>query len=225
MAEKMTEQTRPVRIVFLDRDTLRATLRAPRFPHEWQDYAETRPSQIVERLAEAEVAVVNKVRLTARELEALPRLRLVAVAATGTDNVDVGYCERRGIKVRNVQDYARASVPEHVLMLMLTLRRNLFAIRAEVERGGWERAPHFTLLDHTIHDLAGATLGIVGYGTLGRAVERLARAFGMNILVAEHRGASRAREGRTLFHEVLKRSDIVTLHVPLKSETRNLIVR
>lgn len=221
-----TETASTVRIVFLDRDALRADLRQPRFAHEWRDYGQTDGAQeVVERLRRADIAIVNKVRLREAELERLPSLRFVAVAATGVDNIDLAYCRRRGIPVSHVRGYARRSVPEHVLMLILTLRRNLVAYREDLQAGAWERAPHFCLLDHPMHDLHGSTLGIVGYGTLGRAVEELARAFGMRVLVAEHKGAGATRDGRTPFVETLRQSDIVTLHAPLTTETRGLIGR
>lgn len=215
-----------MRIVFLDRDALRADVRRPRFAHEWREYGQTvGTEEVVERLRGADIAIVNKVRLREAALEQLPSLRFVAVAATGVDNVDLAYCRRRGIPVSHVRGYARRSVPEHVLMLMLALRRNLVAYREDLQAGAWERAPHFCLLDHPMHDLSGSTLGIVGYGTLGRAVEGLAHAFGMRVLVAEHKGAKTTRDGRTSFVETLRESDIVTLHAPLTTETRALIGR
>ena len=210
-------------IVFLDRDTLRAELRPPAFEHRWVDYGETRPEEVFERLREATVAVTNKVALGADVLARLPALRLVAVAATGTDNVDLDFCRGRGIAVTNVRGYAVRTVPEHVFALVLALRRNLFAYRADVRRGEWERAPHFTLLTHEIRDLHGSALGVVGHGTLGRAVAGLGAALGMRVLVSEHKGAARVREGRVAFAEVLRESDVLTLHVPLTAETRGLV--
>lgn len=210
-------------IVFLDRDTLRAELRSPSFPHRWVEYGETRPEEVAERLAGATVAVVNKVVLGADVLARLPRLRLIAVAATGTDNVDLKFCRGRGIEVTNVRGYARRTVPEHVLALTLALRRNLFAYREDVRRGEWERAPHFTLLTHEVRDLHNSVLGVVGYGSLGRAVAELGGAVGMRVLVAERRGAGAVREGRVGFEEVLRESDVLTLHVPLNAETRGLV--
>jgi len=212
-------------IVFLDRDTLRADLREPSFEHRWIDYGETKPEQVLERLGDATVAITNKVALRADALSQLPRLRLIAVAATGTDNVDLDFCRERGIAVSNVRGYARHTLPEHVLMLMLALRRNLLAYREDVRRGRWERAAHFSLLTHEIRDLHGSTLGVVGYGTLGRAVAELARSLGMRVLVAEHRGAARVREGRVSFEEVLREGDVLTLHAPLNAETRGLVGR
>ena len=212
-------------IVFLERDTLRATLRRPAFEHVWRDYDTTRPEQVEERLKGATVAVVNKLPLGREVLARLPSLRLIAVAATGTDNVDLGFCRSRGIEVRNVRGYARETLPEHVMMLVLALSRNLVGYRADVREGLWQRAGQFCLHTREIRDLHGAALGLVGYGTLGRGVERLARPFGMGVLIAERRGAEALREGRTPFVEVLRRADVLSLHVPLNDETRGLIGR
>ncbi|HEX8293494.1 MAG TPA: NAD(P)-dependent oxidoreductase, partial [Pyrinomonadaceae bacterium] len=133
------------------------------------------------------------------------------------------FCRARGREVRTVSDYARETVPEHVLMLALALSRSLLGLRADVRAGAWQSAGQFCLQTRGIRDLHGSALGIVGYGTLGRGVERLARAFGMEVLISERKGAGRVREGRTPFEEVLRRSDVLTLHVPLDEETRNLI--
>ena len=212
-------------IVFLERDTIRAELRPPAFEHRWLDYSVTRPEEVLERLAGATVAVVNKLPLRADVLARLPRLRLIAVAATGTDNIDLEFCRRRGIAVSNVTGYARHTLPEHVLTLALALRRNLLGYREDVRAGLWQRARQFCLHTREIHDLHGSTFGVVGHGTLGRGVARLARAFGARVLVAERKGASAAREGRTPFAEVLGRSDVLSLHVPLGAETRGLVGR
>jgi glycerate dehydrogenase len=212
-------------IVFLERDTLRAELRPPEFEHRWIDYGATLPDEVLERLGDATIAVVNKLPLRAGVLAQLPRLRLIAVAATGTDNIDLAFCRERGIAVSNVNGYARHTLPEHALMLALALRRNLFAYREDVRAGQWQSARQFCLHAREIHDLHGSTLGVVGHGALGRGVERLARAFGMDVLVAERKGARHAREGRTPFEEVLRRSDVLSLHVPLVAETRGLVGR
>lgn len=215
------------RIVFLERHTLHAPLRKPSFEHKMRFYddTETRPGELVERLKEATVVIVNKTPLRADLLERLPTLKLIAVAATGTDNIDLEFCRARGIEVRNVRGYAGDTLPEHVFMMALALSRGLLPYREDVRAGLWHRSDQFCLQTRWLRDLYGSTLGIVGYGTLGRAVERLARAFGMEILISEHKGAGELREGRTPFEEVLRRSDVVTLHVPLTEETRNLIGR
>ncbi|HEX8498967.1 MAG TPA: D-2-hydroxyacid dehydrogenase [Pyrinomonadaceae bacterium] len=212
-------------VVFLERDTLRADLRRPAFEHVWRDYGSTRPGEAFERLKDATVAVVNKLPLGADLLGLLPSLGLIAVAATGTDNIDLEFCRARGIEVRNVRGYARETLPEHVLMLALALSRNLVGYREDVRAGLWQRAGQFCLHTREIRDLHGAALGLVGYGTLGRGVERLARAFGMEVLIAERKGARELREGRTAFGEVLGRADVLSLHVPLNEETRGMMGR
>jgi len=210
-------------IVFLDRDALKADVRRPRFAHEWREYARTAPEQIVERLRPATIAITNKASLGEEELAQLPALKLIAVAATGYNMIDIESCRRRGVAVANVRGYAVHAVPEHTLMLMLALRRNLLRYRADVRGGEWQRATQFCLFDHPIRDLRGATLGVIGYGALGQAVAKLARAFGMKVLISERHNARTARDGRTPFAEVLRASDVVTLHTPLTDETRHLI--
>jgi glycerate dehydrogenase len=210
-------------IVFLDRNTLRAELRRPAFSHRWVEYAETSRDEVLERLQGATIAITNKVPLRETELAHLPALKFIAVAATGVDIVDLDYCRRRGIQVSNVRNYAPHSVPEHVFALILSLRRNLFRYRDEIERGAWQRAGIFCLLDYPILELHESRLGIVGHGALGQAVEKLATAFGMRVMVSEHKNAEKIRPGRTSFEETLSTSDILTLHCPLTDETRHLI--
>ncbi|MDT4955938.1 MAG: glycerate dehydrogenase [Acidobacteriota bacterium] len=211
------------RIVFLDRSTLEANIRRPAFEHQWTDYQTTAQEEVVERLAGATIAITNKVPLREAELARLPDLKLIAVAATGTDIIDLDYCRRRNLPVANVRGYARHSVPEHVLMLILALRRNLFHYAEEVERGAWQQASSFCLLTHSIRDLHDSTLGIIGYGALGQGAEKLALAFGMRVLISEHKNAEKIRAGRVSFGEVLRASDIISLHCPLNEETRGLI--
>ena len=211
------------RIVFLERNTFDAEFRRPRFNHEWIEYGETERGQIVERLRDATIAICNKLPLREPELSSVPTLRLIAVAATGVDNIDLSYCKRRGLAVCNTRNYARHSLPEHALMLMLALRRNLVAYIQDVRDSKWQKAKQFCLLDHAIHDLYNSRIGIIGYGSLGKAVAALAGSIGMQVLVAERKHATTTREGRTEFGEVLRLSDVLTLHCPLTEETRNLI--
>lgn len=210
------------RIVFLDRDSIKADFRAPVFLHEWINFPTTSAADIVARLRGATIAITNKVPLRKRDLEQLPNLKMIAVAATGTDCVDTGYCRKRGIIVTNVRNYSVNSVPEHVFTLMLALRRNLLAVQADVSAGKWQQSPVFCLLDHHIRELYNSTLGIIGYGTLGKAVEKIALAFGMRVVISEHKFASRIRRGRISFEEVLRMSDVVTLHSPLTEETQGM---
>jgi glycerate dehydrogenase len=210
-------------IVFLDRATLVADLRAPSFPHTWTDHATTLIEQAAERLRSATIAVVNKVAITRDLLSRSPNLKLVAVAATGVNNVDLEACRAQGVAVCNIRDYATHTVPEHVFMLLLALRRNLLAWRRSLAQGAWQRADRFCLFDHEMHDLHGSTLGLIGHGSIGEGVAQLAHAFGMRVLIAERRDATSIRPGRMAFDEVLRQSDAISLHTPLTKATRNLI--
>jgi glycerate dehydrogenase len=211
------------RIVFLDRKTVRAPLRPPRFLHEWRDHDFTPPEKAAERLLDATIAITNKVPLKAHELNPLKSLRLVAVAATGVDVVDLEYCRKNNITVCNIPHYATASVAELVFLMILSIRRNIHNYRTAVRAGLWQKSPTFSLLDYPMHDLAGSTLGLIGHGEIARAVEVRAKAFGMQVLIAERKHAPAVRPGRTPFKEVLGRSDVLSLHAPLSAETRKLI--
>ncbi|GAB3458594.1 D-2-hydroxyacid dehydrogenase [Massilia terrae] len=211
------------RIVFLDRDSLQANVRPPRFEHHWTEYTGTERAQVAERLAGATIAISNKVPLRADDLERLPDLKMIAIAATGTDNVDLDACRARGIAVANIRNYSVVAVPEHVFALVLSLRRNLFAYRFDVEAGRWEQSTRFCLLDHPIADLAGSRLGIVGYGALGHKVAHLARAFGMRVAVATRTPPQDPDIELMPLDELLATSDVVSLHLPLNEQTRNLI--
>jgi len=211
------------RIVFLDRSSLVATLKKPSFAHTWADHPTTMPGEVVERLSGATIAVTNKIALRKDALAALPELKLIAVAATGTDIVDVAECKARGIVVSNIRNYAVATLPEHVFTLMLALRRNLIAYRADVEAGKWQKSTAFCLLDHPLHDISGSTLGVIGLGALGARVARLGQAFGMRVLGYDP--IAPAGEGVTTatVPEILAQSDVVSLHLPLTPTTRNMI--
>jgi glycerate dehydrogenase len=212
-------------VVFLDRSSLRARVRAPAFAHAWQDYERTATDEVVVRLAGATIAVTNKVPLRAAALAQLPLLRMVAVAATGTDIVDVAACRARGIVVSNIRNYATSSLPEHVFALALALRRNLAAYRADVEAGLWQRADSFCLLTHPIGDLAGSTLGLIGFGALGKSVARLGVAFGMRVLAYDPVADALPSVQMTDVDDILRQGDIVSLHLPLTDATRHLIGR
>ena len=155
------------RIVYLERDSIRAVLRAPTFPHVWEEYPLTAADQVFERIAEASIVIVNKVPMRAELLARLPTPAIIACAATGTDNVDLAWCREHGLPVSNIRGYAVNTVPEHVMMLMLALRRQLLAYRADVQAGRWQQAPMFCFFDHPLRDLHGSTLGLIGRGSLG----------------------------------------------------------
>lgn len=184
-------------------------------------YAETSPEQVAERIADAEVVVVNKVSLTAELLVQAPALKLICVAATGTNNVDLQTARRQGIRVVNCQAYGTASVVQHVMTLMLALHTNLIAYHTAVQAGDWGRSKQFCLLDFPIQELAGKTLGIIGYGNLGAGVAKIAEAFGMQVLIAQRGQAPQA--GRMPLAQLLPQVDVLSLHCPLTKETENLI--
>jgi len=213
------------KIVFLDRATVapHIALRRPRFDHELIEFARTTPEEVVARLTGASIAIVNKVPLTGEVLARLPALRLIALAATGTDCVDKSYCQRKGIAVANIRGYAVNTVPEHTFALILALRRNIVAYRNDVLAGEWQKAGQFCFFHHPIRDLAGARLGIIGEGVLGQRVAELARAFGMVPLFAAHKGVRGLGPLYTPWQEVLETSDVITLHSPLTPQTRGMI--
>lgn len=223
MAEAMPEKTSRESIVFLDRGSLRANLRTPAFSHDWRDYDSTSASDVVDRLSGATIAIVNKVRLTRDVLGRLPNLRLIAVAATGTDVIDVDACTERGISVTNVRGYAVHSLPEHVFAMMLALRRSLAFHRMTIDEGRWSSSEHFCVFSQPMHDLAGSTLGLLGFGALGRSVAALGLAFGMRIMAFDHYQIADANVVRASLDDVLRKSDVVSLHLPLTSATRNMI--
>ena len=208
-------------IVFLDRDSLIATIRKPSFEHRWRDYPATNANEVVERLRGATIAITNKVPLRADAIAQLPDLKMIAVAATGTDNVDLAACRERGVVVANIRNYSLVSVPEHCFALLLAVRRNLRAYVADVEDGRWEQSTRFCLLDHPIGDLAGSRLGIVGYGALGRRVAQIARAFGMDVAVTSRSPVADTDVVQLALDELLATSDVVSLHLPLTDQTRH----
>jgi len=210
-------------IVFLERDSIDATIRRPAFPHSWEEFGKVGVDELVQKLERASIVVVNKLPLRAATLASLPHLRLIAVAATGTDNVDIATCRERGVTVSNVRGYAEHTVPEHAFALILALRRNLFAYRADVRNGLWQRSDRFCLSGHTIGDLHGATLGIFGEGSIGQGVASIARAFGMRVLFADHAPPKGTDVQFTPVDRVLAESDIVSLHLPLTADTSKLI--
>jgi glycerate dehydrogenase len=211
------------RVVFLDRASLKATVRNFKFDAEYIEHEKTAPPQVAGRLADATIAIVNKVPLRAETLKQLPKLKMIAVAATGYDVVDVAYCKQHGIAVANIRNYAVHTVPEHAFAMILALRRNLLAYRLDVEAGVWNRSEQFCFFTHPIGDLHGATLGIIGEGAIGQSTAAIGRAFGMRVAFADHPPPKMEGVVFTPHDEVLAQSDVISLHCPLVPATRNLI--
>ncbi len=185
-------------------------------------HAQSTTDESRERLAGATVAIVNKVVLDAATLEALPELRLICVLATGTNNIDTAAAERLGIAVRNVTAYGTASVAQHTLMLMLALANRLPLYQRDVAAGRWGESPFFCLMGHTTLQLEGKHLAIVGQGTLGGKVGRLAEAFGMRVTFAARPG-NEANDSRPGLAELAPEADVISLHCPLNEATRHLV--
>ncbi|WP_102523075.1 D-2-hydroxyacid dehydrogenase [Vibrio tapetis] len=212
-------------IVLLDRETIPTHIHFPElsFDHQWFEHAFTPAEEVAQRIEHAVVVISNKVRLDESNLANAKQLKLIVVAATGVNNVDLDYCHKQGIAVCNVQGYATRSVPEHVIAMLFTLRRNLLAYHQDVQAGKWGVSRQFCFLAHPINDVAGSTMGIIGSGALGQSVAKLAQAIGMNVLFAERKGQTHCREAYLPFEEVLRQADVVSLHCPLNNETQNLI--
>ncbi len=190
----------------------------------WQFHHHSSEQELLARIREAEVVVGNKVFISRAAIEAADRLKLICVAATGYNNIDLQAAAERNIPVCNVRGYATPSVVQHVFMLMLNLARCFVDYQELVKRGGWQANTFFCPLDFGIQELSGKTLGIIGYGELGHAVAHIAQAFGMRVLIAEHKGKP-PRSGRAAFDDVLQQADFTTLHCPLSQETQHLISR
>ncbi|MEF1283692.1 MULTISPECIES: D-2-hydroxyacid dehydrogenase [unclassified Vibrio] len=214
-------------VVFLDRATIPTQIELPSlpFPHHWIEYDFTTPALVVERAHQAEVIITNKVVLDSNILSQLTNLKLVAISATGFNNVDIDYCQQHGIAVTNVQGYATQSVPEHVIAMMFALKRNLKGYHNDIAAGEWQRNKQFCFFTHPISDTAGSTMGVIGSGALGQATAAVAKALGMHVVFAERKGISPCREGYLPFEQVLAQADVLTLHCPLSEETRHLIGR
>jgi glycerate dehydrogenase len=222
---KTPNGSHPLQIVFLDRITLPDTVhvRDPVFAHQWQSHLSSEPSDVQDRVAHADIVITNKVHIGRSAIAAAPRLKLIAVAATGTDIIDLAAARDGGVIVSNIRNYAAHTVPEHTFALMLALRRNIVAYHRSVGTGRWQEAGQFCYFDYSIRDLAATNLGIIGDGVLGRAVADVARAFGMKVLFSDYKGTSGMGPLYTPFTEVLRTADIITLHSPLNPSTRNMI--
>jgi len=180
-------------------------------------------AEISSRLKDVDVGIVNKARVDAQAMAANPQLKLIVLAATGSDNVDVAEAKSRGIAVANIRNYCTPAVVQHVFALILALTRQIPGYQSVVNAGAWQRSNTFALFDYPIRDLTGKTLGIVGYGSLGKGVAEIGRAFGMEVVISARPGASEGEELRVPFQSLLKRADVLSLHCPLTESTRHLI--
>jgi len=183
----------------------------------------TTENQIINRCKNADIIVTNKVILSESTLKKLPKLKLICIAATGTNNVNLKAAARLNIAVTNVAGYAKKSVAQYVFAQILEYYSQTSHHNKNVEDGLWSKSDTFCVLGNPITEVANKTIGIIGYGDLGSSVEKIALAFGMNVLIAERNDVEHIRENRHSFKDVCKQSDIITLHCPHTQSTESLI--
>ena len=213
----------PLHIVVLDRDTLVNRPFDFDFPHALSSYGTTEAHETLERIRGADIVITNKVVISAQAFAENPQLKLVAVTATGVNNVDVEAAKQNGTAVCNIRAYGNESVAEHAFMMMITLMRNLPAYQRDVAAGLWENSPFFCHLGAPMRDLNGKTLAILGRGNIGKTLATYAQAFKMNVVFAEHKNAQSVRDGYVSFDEAIRSADVVSLNCPLTPQTANMI--
>ncbi|HHX2504609.1 D-2-hydroxyacid dehydrogenase [Neisseria mucosa] len=213
----------PLQIVVLDRDTLVNRPFEFDFSHTLSSYGTTEAHETLARIRGADIVITNKVVISAQAFAENPQLKLVAVTATGVNNVDVEAAKQNGTAVCNIRAYGNESVAEHAFMMMITLMRNLPAYQRDVAAGLWENSPFFCHLGAPMRDLNGKTLAIFGRGNIGKTLAAYAQAFKMNVVFAEHKHAQSVRDGYVSFDEAICSADVVSLNCPLTPQTTNMI--
>lgn len=215
----------PLNIVFLDKTGVpNHEIPRPSFPHNWIEYDHTSADQTFERAKEADIIITSKVLFGRELLAKLPKLKLIALTATGTNNIDLVAAKELGIAVKNVVGYSTVTLPEHVLGMIFALKHSLMSYHRDLLlTDRWATCGQFCYVDHPIGDVRGSTLGIFGKGSTGQEVARLAEAVGMKVLFAEHKGAATIREGYTPYESVFEQADVISLHCPLTDNTQQMI--
>ena len=185
-------------------------------------FDETSDEEIAQRIRDVEFVFTNKIRLDEKLLRACNKLQFIGLTATGTDNIDLETARQNNIAVANIRAYCTESVVEHVIGSLLMLTHNLHRYNAAVRAGAWQQATDFCMLTYPIREIAGMTMGIVGYGALGEGVAAAAQALGMNVNVSARPGSDDVPADRVSFDDLLARSDVISLHCPLNDATRGL---
>jgi len=215
-----------MKIVLLDAATLaNANLASLSTLGQLVEYQHTNKEQVLTHCKDADIVISNKVALDAKTLTELPNLKLICVAATGTNNIDLDAAKQLGIRVCNVAGYSTPSVVQHTFTLLGNLMTNIHRYQQDCANGLWQKSNMFCRLDYPITELAGKNFVIFGYGSLGQAVGKVADAFGAQVIIAERPNATDIRPGRIAFTEALKMADVLSIHCPLNDETRNLFNR
>lgn len=189
----------------------------------YREYPNSTESQVIERAANADVIIANKAPITKLVLETLKKIKLVAIVATGYNNVDIAAARLKGVTVCNVAGYAVSTVPQHTFALILNLVTKAYQYYRDIQSGKWHDAASFTLLSYPTFELAGKTIGIIGFGAIGRQVAKIAEAFDMRVLIFDLCDLKDSRYKRVDLDTLLKSSDVITLHCPLTEQTQNLI--
>lgn len=225
MSENKPSKTKQKRIIYLDRAGLpeRFIVRKPSVDHTWIDYPMSHPNQVIERSLGADVLVTNKVKISEEILLACPTVKHIAVSATGFNIIDNEACQRLGVSISNIPNYAATTVAEHVITSALCLRRSLLSYRTKVINGEWQLSDSFCLFANEINDIDNTTFGVIGFGQLGQATAAKAHALGMKVIFHSRSKHSSTFAEQVNFEQVLQQSDIISLHCSLNVQTHNLI--
>jgi len=214
-----------MKAVFLDFSTMGPDLNTDEMRAllpELQIFSVTEDHEVAERVMGATIVLTNKVRINSALLQNAPELRFIGLTATGTDIVDLVAAQRHGVAVCNIRAYCTQSIAEHVFACLLSLAHNIGNYHAAVNAGEWQHSKDSCLLKYPVRELSAMTLGIVGYGELGKGVAKLAENFGMQVIVSTRPGTSVVADGRVSFDELLERADVISLHCPLNDTTRGM---
>lgn len=213
------------KVTFLDRESFQQDIvvKKPNFTHTWVNFASTEPEQVAERCSGSDIIVTNKVVIDRAMIESCQTIKHIAVTATGYNIIDLDACRDHGISVSNIPNYAATTVAEHVLACAITLQRKLLLYRQQVLAGAWQTSTRFCLFDQPLHDLHGATFGVIGFGSLGQATAKLMHAIGMNVIYYSRSKKHCDFAKHVDFENLLSNSDIISLHCPLTKDTENLI--
>ncbi len=208
------------KIVFLDKSTFPKKINFPKFKFKntFKGYDFTETSQLISRIRRAHVIITNKIKLSGKDLSKATNLELIAITATGTNIIDLEYCKKNNIFVCNLREYASTAVAEHVFALILNLTKKIKGLEKDINKYIWQERKVFALLSHEIFELKGKTLGIIGKGSIGKKVTKIAKAFEMNVLYHSVR-----KNNHNRLSGFLKKLDILSIHCPLTTSTKNLI--
>ena len=207
-------------IVFLDRDTFpkRITIPKLKFKNNWKNYPFTEKKEIVSRIRKAHIIVTNKTKLDYSTLKHAKNLELIAITATGTNIIDLNYCRKNKVSVCNLRNYASISVAEHVFALILSLSKQIKGLEKDIKTNIWQKRKVFALLNRQISDLHNKNIGIIGKGSIGNQVKKIAKSFNMNVDFFSVR-----KFNKKDFKKFLSKCDIISIHCPLEKNTFNLI--